>query len=191
MRAAMGSLQLASLACLAVALPPPAPATQPSGYAWKRIALPGHGTVDFLMPSSWRVSGKRDTADLLPTIEWRPPRGDAFLVAIEFEWHRDLQALQLPSVLKSVQAARDASTLATTTREIEIHEINGEHLSGYYFSATAKDPAADWRHLTSGAAAFGDLLLTFSVESNGATQPEVAETLKMLQSARRNAPAQE
>jgi hypothetical protein len=123
-----------------------------------------------------------------PTIEIIPPGGKGFLVRITPAWGTpDKPHFNSPAnVRKFVKRARDKAVKWATTRHIDIVEIKGEHLAGYYFAAVDRNSKpGEWKYITRGYAALEDLLLEFTILSNDAAQPEAAATLIMLQKAKR------
>ena len=189
MRRRLIPLRLTVLVCFAIVLPGNAPATDTPGHTLRRIELSGHGTLVLLTPSAWRVSATRAAHDMPPTIELSPETGEAFSAQITVMWLPTPEALQPSGIKKLVKAAR-RNAPRSTERKSEIRQFQGKTLAGYYFSAVDSEPApGEWRYMTQGSAVLEDLLLSFTVLSNDPSEPEAAETLKILQSATRIAPA--
>jgi hypothetical protein len=168
-----------------------AAASDEDGFTWRRIKLPDHGSIELLAPAAWTVEAERFFLDPFPTIELKSPGGKEFSVLITPTWGTpDKPHFNDPAnVLKFVKRARDKAVKWATTHHIDIVEIKGEHLAGYYFSAIDRHPKpGDWKYMTHGCAALEDLLLVFTILSNDAAQPEAAATLIMLQKAKRTPP---
>jgi hypothetical protein len=165
-------------------------ATDEDGFTWRRIKLPDHGSIELLAPAAWTVDAQRFFLFQFPTIELKRPEEEGFYVLITPTWGSpDKPHFNDPAnVLKITKRARNKAVAWATTRHIDIVEIKGEHLAGYYFSAIDRDPKQGvWKYMTHGWAALGDLLLEFTILNNDAAQPDAAATIVMLQKAVRTA----
>jgi hypothetical protein len=156
----------------------------------RRIKLPPpeHGAIDLPAPPSWRVEAERPLVFVAPTITFSPPEGRAFsvLITVLRNANDDPHFNDPKTVSKLVAKARDLAVESATTRHIQILELNGDQLSGYYFTATDRKPKpGEWLYMTHGSASLQDLLLRFTIFSNDPKQPEAAATLAMLQKAQR------
>jgi hypothetical protein len=177
-----------TLATLSLAPRAPAAAPDEGGLNWTSIELPGRGGFELPAPAAWKVEVHRFLVLQPPTIEYKPPEGKGFSVLITASWGAPgkPQFNDPAHVLKIVKWARDQAVDWATTRHIDIVELKGERLAGYYFSAIDRNPKpGEWKYMTHGWAAFEDLLLEFTILSPDAAQPETAATLIMLQKAKR------
>jgi hypothetical protein len=177
-----------TVGCIALASHVALLASETMGHTWKQIRVPGQGSVAFFAPDAWRVSAKRATEDSAPTIEFGPPSGDAFSILITLMWRtkEDQPAFDPKKVRAAVELSRDMAARSALSPAIDIHELAGESIIGYYFTATDSKPPrpGDWRYMTQGSAILDTFLLTFTVLSNDGKHSEANETLAMLKGAK-------
>ena len=157
------------------------------GLTWRSIKLPDHGSIELLAPAAWTVDAQWFFLDPFPTIEFKRPNEQEFYVTIVPTWGTRPHLTDPATVLKFTKRARDKAVHWATTRHIDIVEIKGEHLAGYYFSAIDRNPRT-WKYMTHGCAALEDLVLVFTILTNDPARPEPAATLIMLQKAKRTPP---
>jgi len=78
----------------------------------------------------------------------------------------------------------EPSVAQSIEKSAEVRRINGDRNEGYYFSLTDSAPApGEYKCMTQGLIRVGDLLISFTVLSNDATQKVRDAALEMLQSA--------
>jgi hypothetical protein len=151
--------------------------------------VPGRGTITMSVPAAWydeprtgptgipsvrffdRIENPKGF-DMSVTIVWAPPGTSPYA-------HRGA----LHGLVK--QAADDVAAGAAE-KTLQIQEFAIENGAGFLFQATAKgakpgEPA----HLTRGAIASGDLMITFTILTAERGDPAIAQAIGMLQSARR------
>ncbi len=151
--------------------------------------VPGRGTITMSVPAAWYDEPRTGPSgipsvrffdrlenpkgfDMSVTIVWAPPGASPYA-------HRGA----LHGLVK--QAADDVAAGAAE-RALQIQEFAIENGAGFLFQATAKNAKpGEPAHLTRGAIASGDLMITFTVLTAERGDPAIAQAIRMLQSARR------
>jgi hypothetical protein len=71
-------------------------------------------------------------------------------------------------------------------KELAIKEIKGKSVNGQYYAITDKKPdlpASQFKHMTQGVCAVGDLLVTFTIFTQTPDSPVVKSALEMIAGA--------
>lgn len=153
-----------------------------------RVPLPAHGAVVLTVPPTWNEQVRRPMADLPPTIALSPKSGPNFQVLITPLWpaNASIPKPSAQAVLSHVRSAAQHAMLQSVETDIPVLELVGPQVWGNYFSATDRAPKPDeFRNMTQGMLALGDLRVTFTVLSNGDPASVVGPALQMLRSMRR------
>lgn len=86
---------------------------------------------------------------------------------------------------QEVRKSADEARAQAVERTIEIKELKGEAVSGYYFSATDRAPKpGEFKYMTQGMLRTGKLMLIFTVLTNDGQTRIVDDALAMLKGAR-------
>ena len=158
---------------------------EPTGF--RTYQLQGHGALQLAVPRSWNDQMRQLKAEDPPMILFTPEKGYGFNMQVTPLWSSKPGAT-LPSadeIRRTVtRAANDAQFQAADTA-IQVKEIQGAAGTGYYFSITDRAPKPEeFKYMTQGMVAVGELVLSFTVLSNDGAEPAVADALKMLKGAR-------
>lgn len=171
---------VAGLLLLSVA---PALALNNSGRSYQ---LPGHGQFQLQVPESWQDKLKQPPDGVPPTIRFTPKSGPQFEVFITAIFAaRPGIVLPEPIVLRSiVEKASQNVKSKSIEQNIQVLELKGPAVDGYYFSVTDRAPApTGYKHITQGMFRVGDLAPTFTVLTNDDTGKILEEALTMLKNA--------
>lgn len=173
----------------------------------QRFEVPGHGALDVAVPAAWKASAAEGEDPMPLTVRLEPREakggGGGFIVLLTpffgpgAEQAEEREAPGAPGADAQgdtaqllAELARRKALATSVETEIALQELRGEAgVHGYWFAATdkalaGKVPAAgEWRHLTQGAAAVGDMILAFTLLDNEAG-PQRQEVLEIVRSAR-------
>ena len=157
----------------------------------RRYELPAHGSLDLLVPQSWRDEVSTARRDLPPTIKLRPSQGGAFLILITPLWsvtnEPGFNAVEKLRALMERQ--RDAVAPETVEQRLVIRELQGAEAVGYYFAGTDKNPKpGEYQRMLQASVGVGDLLLSVTVLSQPEASQAVQGALSMLKQARHRRP---
>ena len=153
------------------------------------IDLPGHDALVLLVPDGWVAQVRRPGADLPPTVVLTSDAAHALQVLISPIWPRGNEHSPTKDIIRSLveSAARQAQSQAVE-QSLPLHQFAGVGTSGYYFSATDREPEPNgYKYLTQGALALNELCITFTILVNGEPQKPTERALEMLRTARRAA----
>ena len=180
------ALALIALCCTFSSHTIAADATQDRSYT-----LPERGKLVLAVPQDWSDKVSQPPNKLPPTLRFSGKPDGKFQVLMTPLWspRRDPEFKSPASVRRIVErGAADASKQAVE-RNIPIVELKGNSGAGFYFFATDRAPApGEYKYLTQGAIAVGDLVVSFTVLSNDADSAEVKAALEMLRGARHSNP---
>jgi len=154
-----------------------------------RVALPDRPALVIPLPVGWRGQVRRAVPDLPPTILLSSITEKNFTVMITPIWPRNTDAKPLtPEFLRAMVAAAAQNARAQAVEaDLPVRDLPGQGLFGAYFSATDKAPKpGEYRNLTQGMVAIGELHVGFTILSNGDPAAVNGPALQMLQSLRRD-----
>ena len=171
-------------------------AGQTQDASTRRYELPNLDSLELVVPSAWDETVDQPVDGGTPVIQFRPREGAAFEIYVAPEW---------PSAPD--EAAPDPDTLRETVRgeaerirnmprgdqpggemavgeNLEIRRLQGASGVGFYFVATdrAAEPE-DFRCMSQGALAVGDLTVRFTILTNEGQDTVVELALAMLKGA--------
>lgn len=86
----------------------------------------------------------------------------------------------------AVEGAGQKSLSQASESKLELIEINSVNAKGYYFQLTSKGnvPEGEFRYLTQGIVDLGKVTLVFTTLSAKKDMPQIAESLRVVESAR-------
>lgn len=153
----------------------------------RSYALPERGKLVMAVPQDWGDKVRQPPNQLPPSLRFSGKPDGKFQVLVTPLWspRGDPEFKSAASVRRMVErAAADASKQAVE-RNLPVVELKGGAGAGFYFFATDRAPApGEYKYLTQGAMAVGDLVVTFTVLSNDAESAEAKAALEMLRGAR-------
>ncbi|ULA62895.1 MAG: conserved exported protein of unknown function [Nitrospira sp.] len=159
----------------------------------REYALGQHGSLHLTVPVSWKDNVTQPLNGLSPTIAFVPERGTAFRALLTPIWS-DRSGAVLPvasDIRKKVeQAAAQAKTQALEP-DVVVQEMTGATGLGYYYAVT--DRAAkpgEFKRMKQGMLRVGDLLVSFTILFQDASDPAVQQATAMLEGASHRTGAQ-
>ena len=152
------------------------------GSRVQALVLPGHGTINFTVPSSWKSEIEQPPNGLPPTITFSQENGPTFRVLVTPMWQprSDMQLPEGDSLQKMVQQSSE-EIQKNAANKITVQRLGN---TGYYYFAV--DPApkpGEWANLTQGMARQSVLLLNFTVLTNNGQEQVVAQALRAIETA--------
>lgn len=154
--------------------------------AARSFALPEHGALELKVPPAWQETVER-TQGLPPTLHFNAREGAQFEVMLTPLWPpRAGTKLAGPEEIKAgVQRSADHAAKQSVERVIQVQALKGKHGAGHYFSATDRKPrAGEYKYMTQGIVALGEVHLGFTILTNDGQEAVVKDALEMLAGAR-------
>ncbi|MFH1375410.1 MAG: hypothetical protein ABIH35_01935 [Patescibacteria group bacterium] len=150
------------------------------------VPVPGHGAIGLELQESWTI--EIDQLGDLPPIIRIVSSDQNFLLLSTVLWREDDDKPYDPSELRLfAETEADALLTAAIETEVELQEITGPELSGYYFGPLSykelsDDPVLgkDFKHVIRVVAAVDNLFLGVTLLSNSKESEDVQNALKML-----------
>lgn len=157
-----------------------------AGGGTRSYALGDRGTLELQVPAAWQDIVER-TQGLPPVITFSARDGAQFQVLLTPTWALAPGA-KMPGreeIRAGVQRGADSAARQSVERVIEVKELKGSQGGGYYFSATDRRPKRnEYKYLTQGVTAVGDLRVAFTILTNDGQEAVVKDALAMLAGAR-------
>lgn len=154
--------------------------------ASRDYALGQHGSLRLTMPASWKDKVSQPPNGLPPTIMFLPERGAAFKVLLTPIW-TDRSGAQLPvaaDIRKKVEQAAAQAKAQVLDSEVTVQEMTGSTGVGYHYSATDRTPTpGEFKRMNQGMLRVGDLLISFTILSQDASDPVNRAAMAMLEGA--------
>jgi hypothetical protein len=154
-----------------------------------RVALPERPALVIPLPVGWRGHVRRAAPNLPPTVLLSSITEKNFEIMVTPIWPVSPDAKPLtPEFLRAmVEAAAQKAKAQAVEKDLPVRDLSGQGLFGAYYSATDKAPKpGEYRNMTQGMVAVGELQVGFTVLSNGDAAAVNAPALQMLQSLRRD-----
>ncbi|MGQ0658268.1 MAG: hypothetical protein ACT4NU_09265 [Chromatiales bacterium] len=150
--------------------------------------VPGHGELRLLVPADWQLKYVyTDDASTAPTFHVTPLDGDGFEMTVSVYWHDglDQDITSAEALRERVQKAGEEAVKASTDKELEIEAIGGLMRPGFLYDLSDANAAdGEFRYLTQGALAVGQLVLVFTVVTNERPSEHREACLRFLTTAR-------
>lgn len=155
-----------------------------------RVPLPGRDDLVIDVPAGWQAQVRRPQAALPPTVALSGAGTSSFQVLITPIWPQGTApAPTANDVRVLVQGAAGQARSRAVETELPLKDLMASGKSGYYFSATDRQPEpGGYKYLTQGAVTVNELRVTFTVLVNGQAQPTTDLALELLRSMRRAPP---
>ncbi len=158
-----------------------AEATAPREYA-----LGQHGSLQLNVPASWKDNVTQPPNGLPPTIAFVPANGAAFRVLLTPIWS-DRSGAVLPvaaEIRKKVEQAAAQARAQVLDPEVTVQEMTGSTGIGFHYSATDRTPnPGEFKRMNQGMLRVGDLLISFTILSQDASDPVNRAAMAMLEKA--------
>lgn len=152
----------------------------------RRYELPNRDMLELTLPTGWSDDFDQPAGGGPPTIAIAVVERGPAQVFVTPKWAEptDKEVHELPLLRDAVRELAARIQPEAVESRIEVRPLEGAHGSGYYFSATERDPKADdFRFMSQGAIQTGDLTLWFVVLTNENQDTVAVQALAMLQSA--------
>jgi hypothetical protein len=154
------------------------------------VPVPGHGALQLTLPSGWRARIQQPPGDLPPTVRIEPASGREFGILVTALWSREGSVPTLEELRPRVEDAASDLLPSAVETALPLEELRGPSVTGFYFTATDRDPkAGEWTHVTQGLARVGSLILNFTILTNGKEAAARKGALAMIGSASHDAAA--
>lgn len=157
-----------------------------AGDGARSYSLGDRGSLELDPPATWDDMVER-TQGLPPTIRFSAPEGAQFEVLLTPTWALAPGA-KMPGkeeIRAGVQRGADSAARQSVERLIAVKELKGKQGDGYYFSATDRRPKRnEYKYLTQGVTAVGDLRVAFTILTNDGQEQVVKDALAMVAGAR-------
>ncbi len=153
-----------------------------------RVALPDRAALVIDVPEGWHAQVSQAQANLAPTIVLTGAKAHTFQVSISPSWPQGAAKAPLASDIHALVHSEALKAKAHALEpELKLTDLDASGKSGYYFSATERQPAPEgFSHLTQGALSLNELRVDFSVLANGDSASDTRATaLEVMRSMRR------
>jgi hypothetical protein len=167
--------------CLVSVLPVAAGQTSARQYT-----LPDGSIFQLKVPVSWQQEFTQELSELPPTITLRPKTGEDFAVLVTPlpPAGENSPPPNTEAIREHVQRVLDKARPQAGEQVITIRELRGTAGAGYYFSATDRAPKpGEYQFMTQGIFPVGNLIVAFTVLTNGGQQAIVDDALTMIRGA--------
>lgn len=154
--------------------------------ALRRYELPNRDTLELALPAGWTDHFEQPAGGGPPTIEIAVAEGGPAQVFVTPKWAEptDKEVRELPLLRDAVRELAARIQPDAVENYIEVRPLDGANGSGFYFSATEREPKADgFKFMNQGALQAGGLTLWFVVLTNEGQDTVAVQALAMLQSA--------
>ncbi len=155
----------------------------------KKYPIPGHGELELTVSNGWKSEIHRSQEFMPPTLIFSPKKGNDFQLLITVLWDAaGKQDFRSPDKLKAF-VMKDGQKLLPKAieKELTVQQMRGIHSIGYFYTLTDKAPnPGEFRYMTRGGLAVGNLLLNFTVLYRKENSPFFAEALSVLREAKQN-----
>jgi hypothetical protein len=157
--------------------------------AIKKYPIPGHGTLELNVPTSWRGDIHKPQENLPPTIISGPTKGNDFQVLITVLWDNvgepDFNSPEKVRALVEIDGKKFLPKAVET--KIVLREIRGPNNTGYFFSLTDKaHKPGEFQYMTRGGMTVGNLLLNVTILHRVKESESLEEALFMLREAKQS-----
>jgi hypothetical protein len=152
----------------------------------RQYELPNGDTLELRLPDGWSDHVEQPEGDGPPTIEIAVTGGGAAQVFVTPKWVEptDNEIREAPLLRDAVRELAERIQPEAAEPYIEVRPLEGADGTGYYFSATERQPKADgFKFMSQGAFPVGGLTLWFVVLTNDGEDTVAVQTLAMLQAA--------
>lgn len=157
----------------------------------KSVPLPEHGTFRISIPAVWKDEVIQKPGLVPPSIAIHPAKGKAFEISVAPLW-RPRPDVPLPTrdtIREQLEHGIEQIKTQAVEQDIKLIEFQGASGPGFYFTATDKSSKpAGYKHLTQGLLVVSELLVVFTVLSNGNKEPLVRDVVTMMKSAKHEPP---
>ncbi len=148
--------------------------------------LPNGDTLQVTLPAGWTDRVEQPEGGGPPTIEFTITAGGAAQVFITPKWEEpaDMDVRETALLRDAVRELAARIQPEAVEPLLEVRPLDGADGTGYYFSATEREPKADgFKFMSQGALPVGSLTLWFVVLTHDGEDTVAVQALAMLQAA--------
>lgn len=152
----------------------------------RRFELPNRDTLELTLPVGWTDRLQQPEGGGPPTIEIAVSRDGPPQVFVTPEWPDPVarEIRELPALRDAVRDLAERIQPQAAESRIEVRMLGGKDGSGYYFTATERDPRpGDFRFMSQGALQLAGLTLWFTILTDEGEDTIAVQALTMLQAA--------
>ena len=149
----------------------------------RHYVVPGSRNYVMDVPQDWRDAMG---AGELPTVTFKPPRGDGFEVVVSMIPPRKPDS-PVPSREEALGHVKHAITKILETsveKQIEPREMKGKAAWGYVFGATDREPGTGYKYMRQGFVVTGNQMLFVTVLFRAGEERNAERALEMALSVR-------
>jgi hypothetical protein len=139
------------------------------------------------VPSSWQEASRTLEKPPAVTLAYHLPSSKDFYMKVTTAWEpQEERSSREAGWLRRVVGKSGRSLLSGSKSDLTLIEIHGPNANGYYFQLPHKDelPIGKFTYVTEGAIDLGKITLVFTTFSTSKDLPAVAESLRVIESAR-------
>jgi len=152
----------------------------------RRFELPNRDTLELTLPAGWSESLQEPAGGGPPSIEIAVSAGGPRQVFITPEWPDPVakEIREPPALRDAIRELAERIQPQVEEPYLEVRPLGGTHGSGWYFTATERNPAdGEFKFMTQGALQLDELTLWFTVLTQEGEDTIAVQALGMLQSA--------
>ncbi len=150
----------------------------------RHYSLGDYGFFRVEIPSSWKDELQQPPGRP-PMIVLSPAAGEIFQILITPIWGAKKEVLKDGAIRELVQRSVERVKAQSVEKTLQLVELRGASSKGYYFFSTDKAPKPEeYRYMTQGALVVGDLIVSFTILTNGNHEEVAKEALTLLREAR-------
>ena len=152
----------------------------------RRFELPNRDTLEMTLPAGWSDSLQEPAGGGPPTIEIAVSEGGPRQVFITPEWPDPVasEIRELPALRDAVRELAERIQPQAEEAYLQVRPLGGANGSGWYFTATEREPAdGEFKYMTQGALQLDAMTLWFTVLTHDGDDTIAVQALGMLQTA--------
>jgi len=151
----------------------------------RRYPLGDYGSFRVDIPLSWKDELQQPPNRTSPTISLSPKAGPPFQIFITPIWGVKKELLEDEAIRELVQRSAEKVKPQAVEKTLRLVGLQGASSKGYYFFTTDKAPkSGEYKYMTQGVLAVGDLIVTFTILTNNNHEEVAKEALTLLREAR-------
>jgi hypothetical protein len=161
------------------------PTTAKASKNERRYPLGDYGFFRVDIPLSWKDELQQPAKRLPPTISLSPKAGNSFQILITPIWGAKKEVLEDAAIKELVRKSAETARPQAVEKTLRLVGLQGASSKGYYFFSTDKAPRpGEFKYMTQGVLAVGDLIVTFTILTNNNHEEVAKEALTLLREAR-------
>jgi hypothetical protein len=154
--------------------------------AASHIALPGGDDLWLAVPAAWNQKFEAPDSKTPPSVWLMQREGATFNVYITpLDGSPMAAAMADPNKLRAIVTSVSRDALAQSVEmTIQVHELSGTDVHGFYFSATDRAPKSEeWKYLTQGMVNIDGAPFAFTILTNDGQDAIAKTALELIRTA--------